>query len=137
MSNWLIPCSVDVFRIHDYFANNNIVDWKQSHYKFIEGDIVYIYCSMPEMKIRYKCRVIQPDIEYNESINDEEYWKNKHVSIAVAKQNKYVRMEFVDSIDSSELSLHALMSNGLKKAPQGAQRIQGDLLGYIQSVFYK
>jgi len=33
MCNWLIPCSVDVFRIHDYFANNDIVDWKQSHYK--------------------------------------------------------------------------------------------------------
>ena len=103
----------------------------------MEGDIVYIYCSMPEMKIRYICRVIQPNIEYSESINDEEYWKKKHISISVAKQNKYVRMELVDSIDSPELSLHALISYGLRKAPQGSQRIQGDLLDYIQSIFNK
>lgn len=137
MSNWLIPCNSDVFRIHDYFAKNCIVDWKQSHYKFMVGDIVYIYCSMPEMKIRYKCRVVLPNIEYSESINDEEYWTDKHISEAVAKQNRYVRMELIDALDSSELTLHTLMPYGLKKAPQGPQRIQGDLLLYIQSVFNK
>lgn len=135
--NWLIPCSTDVFRIHDYFANNNIIDWKQSHYKFKEGDIVYIYCSMPEMRIRYKCKVLQPDIEYKESINDEEYWGHKHIFNAVAKQNRYVRMELVKTINCVDLSLPTLISFGLKKAPQGPQKIHGELLNYIQSTFDK
>ena len=137
MSNWLIPCSIDVFRVHDYFATYNIIDWKQSHYKFQEGDIVYIYCSTPEMKVRYKCIVIQPNIEYSEAIHDEEYWGHKHIYNAVAKQNRYVRMELIGKVDSSDLSLHTLISHGLRMAPQGPQRIQGDLLDYIQSVFDK
>ena len=46
-------------------------------------------------------------------------------------------MELIGKVDSSDLSLHTLISHGLRMAPQGPQRIQGDLLHYIQSVFDK
>ena len=64
------------------FATYNIIDWKQSHYKFQEGDIVYIYCSKPGMKVRYKCIVVQPNIEYSETIHDEEYWGYRGIFFA-------------------------------------------------------
>ena len=121
MSTWLIPCSCKVFRIHDYFMSNSIVDWKQSHYKFNVGDIIYIYCSHPEMSIRYKLIVVETDIEFNDSIKDEEYWADYHISQSAAKQNKYVRLELKD--------------NGLKTAPQGPCRIGGNVLSYIESIF--
>ena len=135
MSTWLIPCSCKVFRIHDYFMSNSIVDWKQSHYKFNVGDIIYIYCSHPEMSIRYKLIVVETDIEFNDSIKDEEYWADYHISQSVAKQNKYVRLELIDRVNSAELDLSALKDNGLKTAPQGPCRIGGNVLSYIESIF--
>ena len=40
---WIIPGNLKIFRISDYFKCNDIIDWKQSHYKFTIGDIVFIY----------------------------------------------------------------------------------------------
>ena len=49
----------------------------------------------------------------------------------------YNEFELIGKVNSSDLSLHTLISHGLRMAPQGPQRIQGDLLHYIQSVFDK
>ena len=133
MKYWLIPCDSKKFRVHDYFANNQIVDWKQSHYKFEIGDIVFIYCSAPEAEIRYMLEVAQPNISYDNSIDDEEYWGDKHMSKAAAMQNKYVRLHLLETINPNELDIISLKNNGLIKAPQGAQKISGNLLSFILS----
>ena len=137
MKYWIIPCNLKVFRVHDYFANNQEVDWKQSHYTFQPGDIVFIYCSLPEAKIKYMTEVIQINIPYNDSIKDEEYWGNNHIAEIVAQQNKYVRLRLIETNSGDELDIDTLISFGLKKAPQGAQAITGDLLLHILSKFDK
>ena len=53
MNYWIIPGRNDVFRVDDYFETNDVVDWKQSHYLFEVGDIVYIYVSAPISRIKY------------------------------------------------------------------------------------
>ena len=132
MRYWLIPCDSKKFRIHDYFASNKIVDWKQSHYIFEQGDIVFIYCSAPDAEIKYMLEVEQPNILYKDSINDEEYWGDKHMSKVAAEQNKYVRLKLICSIKSSKLDIESLYMAGLKTT-RGPQTISGDLLSYILS----
>lgn len=69
----IIPGSTKIFRVTDYFNDHDIVDWKQSHYKFMVGDVVFLYVSNPISSIRYMLEVVKCDIPYDESMNDEEY----------------------------------------------------------------
>lgn len=135
MSTWLIPCNSRVFRIHDYLQSNSIVDWKQSHYKFDIGDIVYIYCSHPEMSVRYMFVVEQTNIDYKSAIKHLEYWSDECFAAKAIKQNNFIRIRLINYANTQDLHLSMLLKHGLKKAPQGPCRIEGDILDYIESKF--
>lgn len=48
---------------------------KLQEYKSEIDDIVFIYCSQPESRIRFKMKVIKTDISYKDSIKEEKsYW---------------------------------------------------------------
>lgn len=132
----LLPSNNKIFRLTDYLQNNSEIDWKQKHYKYEIGDIIFIYCSKPESRIRYKMKVIKTDISYEDSIKEEKYyWGEKH-NFEVSKiNNLYCRLKLIEEIDSNKLSITNLLKNGLKKAPQGSQFISESLLKYIMNVF--
>ena len=44
-------------------ATYNIIDWKRGHYKFQEGDIVYIYCSMQHVELFHYERIAPKTVE--------------------------------------------------------------------------
>ena len=133
MSNyWLFPCNPKLFYVHECFLENTIVDWKQGKYNVNVGDFVFIYCSRGERKIRYFCKVIKVDIPLEESNLNPKYWGENHVVI-----DRYCRLQLLVSIDTDELSLGALYSNGLTARIQGKQRVTPQLLEYIESVFNK
>ena len=108
------------------------MDWKQGKYNVNVGDFVFIYCSRGERKIRYFCKVIKVDIPLEESNLNPKYWGENHVVI-----DRYCRLQLLVSIDTDELSLGALYSNGLTARIQGKQRETPQLLEYIESVFNK
>ena len=118
---WIIPGNLKIFRITDYFSNNNVVDWKQSHYKFSVGDIIFLYVSSPISSIRYMLEVIKTDIPFEESIKDGEYWTSEHPVAEEVRSYNYVRLKLLKKSDSPALHIDALSKNRIK-APQGATR---------------
>lgn len=132
---WIIPGNLKIFRILDYFKCNDIVDWKQSHYKFTIGDIVFIYISNPISSIRYMLEVVKCDIPYKDSLNDEEYWTSNHEMADNVKSYKYVRLKLLKFSDSPFLHLNSLAKYGLS-VPQGAtHNLSSNLVDYILSQF--
>ena len=132
---WIIPGNLKIFRISDYFKCNDIIDWKQSHYKFTIGDIVFIYISNPISSIRYMLEVVKCDIPYEDSLNDEEYWTSNHEMADNVKYYKYVRLKLLKFSDSPFLHLNSLAKYGLS-VPQGAtHNLSNNLVDYILSQF--
>lgn len=135
MKYWIIPGNIKIFRVEDYFRDNDIVDWKQSHYKFEIGDVVFIYVSSPIRKIKYKLEVIKTDILYEDSINDSEYWTHHHPMEKDVKHYKYVRLKLKKRSDSNSLSQIKLSDFGFR-APQGPMhKISKELVEYILANF--
>lgn len=132
---WIIPGNLKIFRISDYFKCNDIIDWKQSHYKFTIGDIVFIYISNPISSIRYMLEVVKCDIPYEDSLNGEEYWTSNHEMADNVKYYKYVRLKLLKFSDSPFLHLNSLAKYGLS-VPQGAtHNLSSNLVDYILSQF--
>lgn len=126
--SWIFPWNPKQYYLHEYFEKYDIVDWKQGNYKIHPGDNVYIYGSKPEQRICYLLHVVEVDIPYEQTINDEEFWGTKNET-----SKRYCRLKLVASIDTEHLSLDNLLKNGLLVRPQGKQRITGELLNFIES----
>ena len=138
MKYWIIPGNVNIFRVIDYFKDFDVVDWKQSHYSFEIGDIVFLYVSAPYSKIMYMLEVVKRDIPYNESKDDKIYWTHKHEIEQNIKNFKYVRLKLLKQTNNSNLSLSSLCEFGLSTAPQGAShKLSKALIDYILTNFEK
>ena len=70
MNFWLVPSNEQIFHLHDYISNFDIVDWVQSRYKYEVGDFVFIYCSLPEAQIKYLFIIEKTNIPYAELSDD-------------------------------------------------------------------
>ena len=130
---WLISADS---KIYDYFkAFNDLdwIDWKMNNTKYNVGDIVYIYSTRPYKKIMFKCEILKINIPYNDMMQDLKYWK---VVNSDQRSNTFTRFKLLKTFNDGLLSLEALQSNGLLKAPQGPIKLSNktELLGYIKSV---
>ena len=135
MNYWIIPGNINIFRVTDYFQENDTIDWKQSHYRFIVGDIVFIYVSSPISSVRYMLEVVERDISFEDSIDDKQYWTQKHPMGAEVKNYKYVRLRLLKSSNNPALHIQQLSDFGLK-APQGATRkLSKELIDHLLNIF--
>lgn len=134
MTHWIVPSNNNKFRLSDFLLNFGYVDWKQKN-KYSVGDIVFIYSTMPEGRIRFMMRVEKIDLTFEESTKDEEYWNDLSEFEAGRITNKYCRFRLVDEINSDKLCLSALQEHGLKGRPQGAFKPAPELVDYIMDVF--
>ena len=132
--NWLISANSKIYDHASSFEHNGSIGWKQNKTKYAVGDIVYVYCTSPIKKIRYKGRVEAIDLNFEQIRDDKKYWidQNKYEE---AKGGSYFKLVLIDQVDSSILGLEELLNNGLKAAPQGPKKLSGDLLNYIQKQF--
>ena len=138
VSYWILPSNSAKFHIHDYLANHDIVDWKQYN-NFAEGDILFMYSTAPESKVRYMFRAIRTDVPSSEHINDRDYWTDESEHEAGLKHNRHVRLKLIAQLseDDVRLSLDALKSLGVKTV-QGASQIKEQTsIDYILSIFKK
>lgn len=77
MNNWIIPSNSSKFDISRFLSkHNNHVDWKQSA-NFEVGDVVYIYCTKPQMRIRYKMTIVATDIPSSKAKIDKKFWSDE------------------------------------------------------------
>ncbi len=124
--NWMVSANPKKFNHVGAFERWGFIDWKQS-VNFQIGDTVYLYCVSPIMRIRYKTVVVKESMSFEEKVDDLEFRFNYK-----GPAQRYARLKLVEEYDLEELSLNNLMQHGLKIAPQGAVKLNTELLGYIE-----
>ena len=134
MKYWIVPANISRFRLHDYLNDYDEIEWKQGNYRYEVGDIVFIYCSLPEQRIRYMLRVERINVPKEEWIDDSMYSINHEATVEDAG-HKICRFLLLKESHSAKLSLASLQANGLKSIPQSPRSLTGDVLEYILSVF--
>jgi 5-methylcytosine-specific restriction enzyme A len=132
--NWLISANGKMYDHASSFAHHGSIDWRQGNAKYSIGDIVYIYCTSPIQKIRYKCRVTELDKNSVQIRDDKDYWLNQN-EYEKSLNGKFFNLQLVEEVDSEKLSLQLLLQNSLKAAPQGPIKLNDNLESYITSIF--
>lgn len=133
MNNWIIPSNSSKFDLAKFLSKyNNVVDWKQSA-NFEVGDVIYIYCTKPEMRIRYKMEVVGINIPFGKSLKDETCWIDKTEFKVGAENNKYFRMKLLATTKSDMLTMDMLHKQGVKGYFFGPRTIDKELTKYIES----
>lgn len=137
MNNWIIPSNSSKFDLAKFLSKyNNEVDWKQSA-NFEVGDVVYIYCTKPEMRIRYKMNVIATDIPSSKAKIDKKFWSDEAEFKKGMEYNRYFRMELVSKTNSDLLTMDELHRQGVKGYFYGPRTIDRELTIYVDKVFNK
>jgi 5-methylcytosine-specific restriction enzyme A len=131
---WLISANGKMYDHARSFAHFGSIDWRQGNVKYSTGDTVYIYCTRPIKKIRYKCTITALNKKSSEIRDDKDYWINPD-EYAKSLGGKFLNLELVDEVDTEKLSLSQLLNNGLKAAPQSPLKLTEKLESYINSVF--
>lgn len=132
--NWLISANGKMYDHASSFAHFGEIDWRQGNVKYNAGDIVYIYCTTPIQKIRYKCLVTALNKNSTQIRNDKEYWLNQE-EYEKSLNGLFFTLKLVEEVDSEKLSLSNLKKVGLKAAPQGPIKLNESLESFISSVF--
>ena len=132
--NWLISANSRMYDHASSFAHHNFIDWRQGQTRYAVEDTVYIYCTTPIQSIRYQCQVSKVGMSFSEIRDDREYWKDES-EYSKALQGKFIRLNLINEVDIPSLALQRLKAEGLKSAPQGPMRLQGDVLSYVQNQF--
>jgi len=132
--NWLMSANSKMYDHASSFEHYGFIDWRQGKTKFSIGDIIYIYCTKPAQRIRYKCKVQKLDMSFNEIRDDREYW-NDESEYEKALHGLFFKLQSVDQVDTQRLNLEHLKSHGLKAAPQSPMKLHGNILSYIESEF--
>ena len=132
--NWLIPANGKLYDHEGAFNKFGYIDWKQGKFHFQVGDIVYVYCTCPIGKVRYKTIVDRVNMNFDEITDDREFWSDpsKYES---AQGGNYVRLRLLKKKDNANLNLSALCAHGLVKAPQTPMKVKAKLLDYLKGVF--
>ena len=132
MNNWIIPSNSKKFDLAKFLSkHNNVVDWKQSA-NFEVGDVVYIYCTKPEMRIRYKMEVLKTNIPFSKSLKDEDCWTDKMEYKAGIENNIFFRMQLTCHVDTDNLTMMDLHKHGIKGWIQRPRKLSFDTVRYIE-----
>jgi len=136
--NWIFPSNESKFKLTNYFEEHKQIDWFKGNTKCAVGDIVYVYCSGGEGRIKFKAKVIDNDVPSQDCINDKEYWVNQSEYDAEnGKDTRYIRLELEGSLaqDDLRLSLNKLHELGINGNMQGRMKVPDEALAEIESVF--
>ncbi len=134
MRIWIIPSNTNRFDIVGALEKFGFIDWKQNN-NFSKGDIVYMYVTKPDQRIRYRFCITDVDLTFEESENNLEFWRNENDFYSAKEQNRYCRFVLNGEFDGAELDLKTLLTKGLTQAPQGPITVTEELSNYIESFF--
>lgn len=128
MKHWILPSNSKKFRMEAALrANNGLLDWRVKNLH--EGDIVFMYKTMPDGCIKYMMEVVKANFGLEESLNQEPFWIDR------VKFNRdagvYARLKLLDVLDEKKLTLQALRMHGLKGNIQTKRSCSRDILNFI------
>ncbi|MCR4880748.1 MAG: AAA family ATPase [bacterium] len=122
MQYWLRSANSKMYDHKGAFDKFGFIDWRQ-HNKFNINDIVFIYSSSNDKRIRYKTIVEKIDIPFDEINDDKEFWNNIE-EYEKSKEGKYVRLKLLKEVNDSALEYENLKRlNYISNAPQGSVKI--------------
>lgn len=133
MATWIFPSNPENFDVNEEFYKQGKINWfqNQSITNILPGDIVYIYFSAHVHEIHWKCKVekvkffLRKDDEDSFSyVQNEEFYNGPFIDL-----RPLINFDIKD-----ELSFKKLQENGLKSKLMGNQRIDGELLKYINKI---
>ena len=112
MKYWIVPSNDHIFRIGDATqAQGGMVDWRMSN-NFSEGDIVFVYKTAPEQRIRYRMEVKSVGLTIDEAFDQEKFWTDKAIYCNGLGSFKYARFRLLEEYTDRILSLHHLHEHG-------------------------
>jgi len=128
-SKWLIPCNIAYFDVIAHFKENSKVVWKNIS-NANPGDIVYIYLGQPHKEIRYKCIVLNSDVD-NETLKKNSYAiPHRPLSPLCQIKISFMELELINEYPEGTFVLKGLRENGLGQV-QVQARINKQLQQYI------
>ena len=130
---WMISANGKMYDHASSFATNGFIDWRQRA-KYSIGDIVYIYCTRPFMRVMYKCEVVRHSVPFSDCVDDAVFWIDRN-EYEKSKAGDYARLKLLEQVDTPHLSLDALKNHGLSAAPQGPIKVSAELHSYIEKHF--
>ncbi len=130
MKYWIVPSNDSTFRIGDAIkAQDGLVDWRTD--KLSEGDIVFIYKTVPEKRIHYRMEVVKAKMIFEEAMEQEPYWTDKELYYS-GFISFYARLKLVEEYTDDVLSLHNLQEHGYQGIPRSVREIKDvTLLDYL------
>lgn len=130
VDEWIIPVNPKQYNHRESFQKYGILE-KEQDASYQVGDIVYVYSTLPDQVITCATKVEKINIKSTErEIDDIEF------IVGDKKEDKdvYVRLKLISECECPELSLDVLLKHGLLYAPQGPNRVMGELKDYIHSI---
>ena len=132
---WIVPSNSMTFDIEGCLKEFGYVHWQQKN-NFSIGDTIYIYCTKPEQRIRYKMTVCDVDLKYSPEVEQEQkYWVERERIKAGINANRYAYFKLSGRTDSPTLTFDKLLQNGVNGNIQGGITISDKLLQYVQENF--
>ena len=130
MKYWIVPSNDSTFRIGDAIkAQDGFVDWRTD--KLSEGDIVFIYKTVPEKRVHYKMEVVKAKMIFEEAMEQESYWTDKELYYS-GFISFYARLKLIEEYTDDVLSLHNLQEHGYQGVPRSVREIKDvSLLDYL------
>jgi 5-methylcytosine-specific restriction protein A len=130
MKYWIVPSNDSTFRIGDAIkAQDGLVDWRTD--KLSEGDIVFIYKTVPEKRIHYRMEVVKAKMIFEEAMEQEPYWTDKELYYS-GFISFYARLKLIEEYTDDVLSLHNLQEHGYQGVPRSVREIKDvSLLDYL------
>ena len=135
MKHWIFISSTKQFRMHDWLASNEHVEYVQRN-KVQVNDIVYLYTTAPVQRIEYKMIVDRINVPYDEIIDDSAYSLRKEpAEVRFDRDTLFVRLKLIKKVETPLLHLNFLRGYGLRSSMQSALTVSGELLDYIETKF--
>lgn len=135
MKHWIFISSPKQFRMHDWLATNEYVEYIQRN-KVQVNDIVYLYTTAPVQRIEYKMIVDRVNVPYDETIDDSAYsLREEPTEVRFDMDTLFVRLKLIKKVENPLLHLNFLRGYGLRSSMQSALTVSGELLEYIETKF--
>lgn len=126
--NWVVPCSVKFYDVVGHLRDRDTIVWRKVS-ALKEGDIVYLYLGSPYSEIKYKCHIIDDNID-EATLKENAYAIKKSDS---HRKYRYIKLKLDYTYPDGLLSLEKLREHGLGQT-QTQARTDRRLQAFINSI---
>ena len=108
LENWIVPCSVKYYDVVTHLKEKETIVWRRVS-ALRKGDVVYLYLGAPYSEIKYKCHVIDDDVD-DKTVMENEYAIKKTDTM---KKQRFVQLKLDFTYPDGALTLEKLRDQGL------------------------